>query len=405
MRCLNLDWLEVYALEPVTSPHDVDYFTNQGFHILQREYGTRIYEEMFTLFSVDDYPFIEIRRNPKSGGVLPINATHIRFNNRTCYLNNAAQVMMEFLQRYNYTFVSISRLDICLDFERFDSGDWPAKFVKRYIGHQYAKINQAEASAHFDDVWENRDFNSISWGSKKSDISTKLYNKTLELYDEKLKAYKKPYIIQAWFNSGLIDDPVRVVKKDKQGREYTPDIWRLEFSIRSGVKGWLTYNPEGKTKVIRSVRHTLEQYLNRPMLLPVFDLLQQHYFHFKKFRHGVSKYQCEDKVLFKFGTEEQFYRVDRLASPAKPVADVMRLIRYLQSYYERQSQPEYKQAARIILDKLKAENGRRLCNNQFSEKEWQALRLTIMRRLQGEQTDPSTIWSDIQAEIAGEKIF
>lgn len=404
-RCINIDWLEVYVLEPITELHDVDYFVHQGFEVMQRDYGTRIYEEMFTLLSLEGYPFIEVRRRPKSEAVLPINASHIRFCNRTCYLDNAAEVMLQFIQRYHYTFVSISRLDICMDFERFDSGDDPQRFVKRYIGHKYAKINQAEASAHFDDVWERRDFNSLSWGSKKSDISTKLYNKTLELYDEKLKAYKKPYIIQAWFEAGLIDDPLRVIKKNKEGQEYTPVIWRLEFSIKSGVKGWLSYNPDGKQKVIRSVRHTLEQYLNRTMLLPVFDLLQQHYFHFKKFKQGVSKYDCTDKTLFSFSSEEKFYRVQKLASPAKPVADIMRLHRYLENYNLHQTDLNIKNAAKMILEKLERENGGRLCNNQWSADEWKALKLAVMQRLSGDKRDIMVLWQEMEEVVKSVPIF
>lgn len=398
-RCINVDWLEVYALEPISQPHNAEYFRACGFEVMEREYGTKIYEEMFKLMDNQGHPFIEVRRKPKNDGVLQINSTHIRFDNRYCYVDNACELMAEFLHRYSYTFVSIFRLDICLDFERFDSGDEPQKFVKRYIGHKYAKINQSEATARFNDEWERREFNSLSWGAKTSDISTKLYNKTLELYDESLQAFKKPYIIQSWFESGLIDDPIKVIKLGKDGKTYRPTIWRLEFSIRSHVKGWLEYHPDGKEKKILSVRHGLEQYPNRAALLPVFNLLQQHYFHFKKHQPGKPKYECSDKILFDFNSEETFYRVLHPASPKKPDALILRLRRYLSAYIEHKWNPELVKAANSIIDELTKEDALRLCTTQFNNAELEALKFAIKERLEGNKEDPTVLMEFFQKHL------
>lgn len=46
-RCLNIDWLEVYALEP--DKLDADFFISDGWSVQPRPYGTRVYDEMFTL--------------------------------------------------------------------------------------------------------------------------------------------------------------------------------------------------------------------------------------------------------------------------------------------------------------------------------------------------------------------
>ena len=404
-RCINIDWLEVYCLEPIAEPRTMDYYREAGFGVDDRGYGTRIYEEMFTLVGADNYHFIEVRRKPKTNSVLPINACHIRFVNRRCYANNAGEVMQQFIDKYGLQFVSISRIDICLDFERFDSGDDPQKFVKRYVGHKYAKVNQSQASAHFDDLWERREFNSFSWGSKNSDINTKLYNKTLELYDEKLGAFKKPYILQAWFECGLIDDPVHCLKRRSDGSTYRPQIWRLEFSIKSNVKGWFAYRIDGDSKQIRSVRHTLQTYSQRELLLPIFDLLQQHYFHFKKHTHGKTKYECKDKILFDFNSEEQFYRVDHPASPKKPDALIIRLMRYLQEYKIKQVQPEVTRAINIILDKVQQEEASRLNYNVHSAIEYEAMRRVIALRLTGASQDPVLMADDILHLLKSKELF
>lgn len=404
-RCINLDWLEVYSLEPITQARDMEFFRSCGFGVIDREYGTRIYEEMFTLIGADNHPFLEVRRKPKNNSILPINACHLRFVNRTCYYDNAGQIMQQFLDRFGYTFISISRIDICLDFEKFDSGDEPQKFLKRYIAHKYSKINQSQAHTHFDDLWSRRDFNSFSWGAKNSDIGTKMYNKTLELYDDKLQSFRKPYILQAWFLAGLIDDPVKVIKHDKNGQEYRPTIWRLEFSIRSNTKGWFTYWMNGDCKVKRSVKNILATYQNRAMLLPIFDLLQQHYFHFKKYQEGRRKYDCPDKVLFKFGSQERFYRVDKPASANKPGLMQLRLLRYLKAYLDTQIDPNVQKAGNLIIEKINKEDFLRFGSGCYGPAEYEALKRTIALRCLGNSEDPVILANDILTLLKNHEIF
>lgn len=384
----------------------MDFFMQQGFYLENRGYGTPNYEEMFTLFAFDEHlPMIEVRRKPKDGGVLPINAAHIRFVNRYCYMDNAGELMQTFLKRYGYQFVSISRVDVCMDFEYFDKGDDPERFIKRYIGHKYAKINQAEATAHFDDTWELRDFNSLSWGSKKSDIRTKLYNKTMELYDEKLQTFKKPYIIDAWFRTGLIDDPIRVIKNKEDGTEYRPVIWRVEFSIKGNVKGWFTINRDGNNKKKQSVRNTLETYLTRDRLLPIFDILQQHYFHFKKFVQGKSKYDCKDKILFDFGTNEVFYQVEKPASDNKPDVLIMRLKKYLEQFLTSRPSIEVRNEATKIIEFLDTLNGQRFTSNTADKRLFEILKRVIAIKMNGDQRDVYTIVKDVQSLIDEHSLF
>ena len=138
-RCINLDWLEVFCFEN-GEPHDVDYFRRAGFVVDEREYGTRIYNQMFTLMGEDGHPLLEVRRSPKSL-LMPQQATHLRLVNRSCYFDNAADVMAQFIDRYEYTFQRISRVDICLDFVRFDDNTLPRVFMQRYMRGKFSKIN------------------------------------------------------------------------------------------------------------------------------------------------------------------------------------------------------------------------------------------------------------------------
>ena len=251
-RCINLDWLEVHTYEPLLQPHDANYFRSCGYVVHEREYGTRVYREMFVLDGSDGLPLLEVRRNPASSGLKGIhspNECHIRLVNRACYFDNAADFLDRFLITHEYYDVRISRVDICLDFATFDFGDDPAAFVRRYFHRKYSKINQGRIHAHGSDTWTGQDWNSLSWGSKTSCVSTKLYNKTLELYDPKFNVFAKPYIRVAWQKCGIVDDWEHVTKNGE-----LVNVWRVEFSLTSAVKKWVKIDLDGDAHHPQSLR-------------------------------------------------------------------------------------------------------------------------------------------------------
>jgi hypothetical protein len=365
-RCINLDWLEVTALEPITQPHDAEYFRACDFIVIEREYGTRVWSQMFTLEGTDHLPFLEVRRSPKSE-IIAANVCHLRLVNRVCYFPNAVQLMTEFLDRYGYEFQRICRVDVCLDFERFDYGDYPKDFVRRFMQGKYSKINQANISAHGSDDWAGRVWNSLSWGSPSSDIGTKFYCKTLELYDPVTKHYGKPYIRQAWQACGLVDDAVAVTKTKPSGEVYTPEIWRVEFSIRSSVKNWFLINLDGKAKKKQSIRNTLDMYDNREKLLVIFASLADHYFHFKHLikrynfytdgksdGYALRKDRCPDKLLFNWRSQVAIYKVakESVATSEKVDTTLARLLSQLKQFRDTTHDVAIRKSATVIIDYL-----------------------------------------------------
>ncbi len=400
IRCINIDWLELYCLEPAR-PRDAQFFRDHGWSVREREYGTRVYAEMFVLDGTDFYPLLEIRRKPISS-VLEPNACHIRLTNRTCYFQDAIPRLTKFLSDYGYHVQRISRIDIALDFEKFDSGDDPQVFVRRYMRGKYAKINQSNISAHGRDDWSAREWNSLSWGSLSSPIGTKLYNKTLELREVK----DKPYIRQAWFLTHLVDDPERLTRRRSSGEVYSPTIWRLEFSIRSAVKNWVRLERDGRRGDWQSVRNTLSMYDTREKMLSMFASLVRHYFHFKHYVEGRSKYKCDDKELFTFAPSDEYYEVEKVASPNKPDRDLLSLLSRLRHYRVTHSRADQRQAADALIKCIEDEDMSRLNSNPWSRAELQALQLAIAGRLSGHQTTVASILDEIHAiEESGDEIF
>lgn len=356
LRCINIDWLELYCEEdPMLFPLDADFFTIRGYYVEQRDYGTRQYRQMFTVFR-NSQPWFEVRRCPVSGqdasrvrGIFSPYSCHIRLHNVACYTEFPVVDIENFLFQFRYTVHRIYRLDICLDFERFDRGDRPNDFLQRYMKGVYAKINQSNITAHGRDTWDCRQWQSLSWGNTKSMVSTKFYNKTAEL---SRRGHDKPYIRYAWFRAGLIDNWI-TGEKNKKEVIYKPEIWRVEFSIKSSARGW--YQAEttaGRKKHTVMLPHTLNIYQSRQQLITAFASLAEHYFHFKHVEQGKRKYRCRDKVLFVFSKEDKAYVIDREVSNRPPKTQSMRLLELLKQYKENRPHGEVYKACDTIINYL-----------------------------------------------------
>ena len=408
-RCVNIDWLEVYCLEDAIGyPHNADYFKSKGWEVKEREYGTPMYREMFTLYDHFGEPFIEVRRSPKSdnrkaAGIFSPYSSHVRLSNRSCYLNNAAQVLDTFLQENGFAIQRISRIDLCLDFETFDFGDDPQRFIQRFMAGRYSKINQANISAHGLDQWDGRFWNSLSWGSKKSMVTTKLYNKTMELR----QVHDKPYIRQAWAAAGLVDDALTLEKHKPDGTIYKPEIWRVEFSIKSSTKKWFVvedYN--GDRKQLRSIPNTLPMYYTREQLLQVFLSLAKHYFHFKKVEYKDSektelqrKDRCEDKRLFRSDSIETFYQLEKLATatPRNPRLDS--LLTKLYEYRQRCYDEDVRNACNVIIAQVERTATILQLSRPFGETEIEILQHIIAVRLKSHDVPFSVTRKEAEAFV------
>lgn len=281
VKCINLDWLSVYCLEPKGVVMNAAYYKNLGWSVEEREYGTPQYREKFTLMN-GRHPFLEIERNPYSlkqnGGIFEPESCHIRLANRTLYQPNPVQQLTNFIIKYGYEYKGISRVDVCCDLTIFDNRMKPQDLANKYMKDKIWKVHQSKIDAHSsdgDDTWRipihlgahgretktGRTWNSLKWGSPKSALSTKLYNKTLELETNTGKFYIK----DTWVKAGLCDlQKVRYEYRNPKTKEIeirtkqicvVPgtavnqeipiedakkiDVWRVEFSMNSEGRKWI----------------------------------------------------------------------------------------------------------------------------------------------------------------------
>lgn len=293
--CINIDWFEIFTYEPYDfgTPES---FEKLGFRVAVRDYGTRVYKQMFTVIASGN-PWIEVRREPKSvvseGGILRDNACSIRLVNRTCYEPEAIKTLYEFLSSLGYSYkgksiCAVSRVDIALDFREFEGGLKPETFIRDYLGGKYAKINQSRITAWGQDFFSDKYYHACKWGSPSSMVSTKVYDKTKEMAEQKTK----PWIIDSWVQSGLLSSV---------SDETT--IWRLEFSINSDCKFWIS----DKNKFDEYYQNNdIEVWVNTSNYFKIIAGLVSHYFRFVEVMDGESKYKCPQVKLFDFEDCERY---------------------------------------------------------------------------------------------------
>lgn len=399
-RCVNLDWLEVSCDEDYSLyPCNADFFREQGFFVHERDYGTRVWGEVFTIEDQDGHDWIEIRRAPPSGNSefkgLTEYSCRLRVVNAQLYVKDCTQRLLAFLVRFNYTFKRIFRIDIAYDFEKFDYGDQPARFARRYIERKFRKINQCKLRVIGDDNWTDFDWESLSWGSQTSMVSTKMYNKSKEL---KTVSKQKTWIPMAWFENGLIDDPINRTKRREDGTIYEPEIWRIEFSMKSKADRWLVIENQGGKHVKKTaIPHTPDMFDSPDKLWQRFQDLAYHYFRFKIAEYNDERDKdgnlvpkrkdlCADKRLFRFDADREFHQLDMCVSGGKPDADDEILLRRLRNYRNKSADTKVRTACDVLIEALETSDLRRYTSKQVWA-ETQALQEMLRRRMKMTEKD------------------
>lgn len=440
VRCVNLDWLEVYCLEDSSRfPCDADYFRQQGYFVQERDYGTRQYAQAFCIEDEKGEPWIEVRRAPKSGssefsGYVQ-ESCNLRVVNRQLYGKTPVADFTAFLLKHGYVFKHIFRIDLCYDFLKFDSGDDPERFARRYIARQYRKINQAKVGIFGDDKWADFEWQTLKWGNEGSMVTTKMYDKTLELQANKTD---KSYIKYAWWDAGLVDHPIDCFKLDENGNKTFPHVWRVEFSMKSKARNWLVIEFQGGKKVKKKrIPHRLDMFDTKDKMWERFEELAYHYFRFKKKEYKNTtnfllqpknlpsgsvdskgqkipntnvtlelrrKYDCEDKKLFNFNLDREFHQLDQLPKDQKKNRDDIILKRRLEKYRDTHLSPQIHNACQTLIDNLTRDEWRAL-TEVSNAREIEILQRVLSLKMSGDPRSIFEIANELREKIDLDSIF
>lgn len=213
---INVDWLQVYTVDSNKDNLAAEYNLFGRFEFVLQQCSSRHFREIWKVLTVDGDEYAVIQRRPFSS-ILDKSGAIVQLCNRELYKHDMAVNFERFLRNHKFTYRSISRIDVCFDSNVLHNGLLHSDFIKAIMTEKYLKNNQAKVKWHFDsmaNVGKPMECNSASFGSKSSPVSSKIYNKTLELSEVK----NKPYIVENWRYNGINTDV---------------DVWRIEISIKS----------------------------------------------------------------------------------------------------------------------------------------------------------------------------
>lgn len=203
-RCISVDWLTMYCKCSMV-------VENEEYEWRKLEHGTNQFSEVYQVYNKrDNQLYCTIERAPYSP-IIPKDAMMVQVANRYLYYKNWNITLSNFMYVSNIFPQSISRIDICCDFNEFAYGINPAAFIKKVASGKYRYAGRSEITYQTSKKGQ-RDFKYMRVGNRESEISSYLYNKTLELEER----YDKPYIREMWENSGI---------------DTSRTVWRLEVSL------------------------------------------------------------------------------------------------------------------------------------------------------------------------------
>lgn len=204
---------------------------------------------------------------PREKDVNPL-AVNIKISNHLLYTTEWFYILNDFCMNHNIAIKTITRCDLAIDFNYFMAGLCPQTFVRKYLtkNRSYIRVGSNKWAAQGMKELHGSNYDYLRFGSRQSGVSVYLYNKTLELHQQK----DKPYIRDVWQSAGLNTDK---------------DVWRLEISLTSQGIGL-------KDITTNLFRTLFVDDLNQQQNIEAICLLYaQKYFHFKRVVPNIIKKQ------------------------------------------------------------------------------------------------------------------
>lgn len=211
---LNIDWLSVNYLVENSPLAEGNEFHYGLLKFVPEKYGTRQFRYVYYVFmEYEKEPIGSVVCTPLSA-ILDCRLHQVKLANWCLYQEGAKKYLEAIKKALNAKFLSLSRLDLCIDIVGFDFYG----FIKKYHNNELREKKPKEVTEHYKKYDNESIYTGISWGSKLSDWTAKIYDKIREIKEVSGKEY-----ILDYFKANNID-----IDKEK--------VWRYEFSITGLAK-------------------------------------------------------------------------------------------------------------------------------------------------------------------------
>lgn len=206
MAIISLDWLS--GTSTLTRPLEQD--LPPGFRLNLEKLSTKVFNKWFTLWDRGN-KVADLLIHPKTPIINPLTC-HWKLSNSYLYSFSGASSKNNILTLLGLTSVRPTRVDVCADFVLFQNNLTPGSFITQVVRGMILRKHGGRFKVEGTQARVPK-FHYLRYGSTTSPVSIYLYNKSKEMRE---KEYK-PWIYNKW---------------QKLFADVTPDVWRLEFSVK-----------------------------------------------------------------------------------------------------------------------------------------------------------------------------
>lgn len=262
---ISVDWLQLYC-----DVSNIEY--SDEFEVKKLDYGTKhfiILEEIYLQGSL----FATMLRQPRSD-IIKAHTGILKISNSLLYSQHAFNAITNFVNLCGIHILSITRIDIAIDFVKFHNGLTPSNLIKGFMRSKYLKNGRGKYTI----IGEQKNVMDVSYlrfGTKASEVNAYLYNKSKEMRE----TVWKNYIAESW---------------NTLENKNNSDVWRLEFSLKSKATTFLNKENGEIEQINLSI---LDDNNQKTELLKA---LIQRYFEFKINDNQKNKTRMKALLLFKF---------------------------------------------------------------------------------------------------------
>lgn len=220
---IAIDWLQFHVKVPISN---YDRCTiNKRYRITKMEYQTRHFRGVYEIFDIKANERVATLACEPHSHIMSFDSGLLKLDNKYLYQRDLYTFAQTLLKDLRLEFRSISRIDIAVDFLKFDNDFCPKDLIQGYVSDMYIKKGRGtkgrltfetknRSKGEQKKSFRHLNFQTLKFGSEVSDTTYYLYNKTQELQ----QVVMKPYIQDNWSANGW--DGIQ-------------DVWRLEFSMKS----------------------------------------------------------------------------------------------------------------------------------------------------------------------------
>ena len=226
----GIDWLQVFCEFQQNIP-DVGKFCDVAWR--RADYPTAQFLQRIEVYVNDGkctQKFADVMCSPRLS-CLKKSAAQLKIVNKWLYTSAWFKFLSEVMRALSLKYISISRVDVYYDCIKYQNGRKPKQLILDYIDRKVLKIGINRGYIAFNDwgysIAANTtkeaisvskslpNVNGITWG-RKGYIQTQIYNKSLEMREQK----HKEWIARMWEEVGLTSE----------------DVWRTEIRIQKTGK-------------------------------------------------------------------------------------------------------------------------------------------------------------------------